>query len=261
MHEHFAELEAGLGGGTLGLAAVCAGEMVAYQGRLVFPTASSIKVAIVEEVFRQGLDLRRPITVTEADRVGGSGVLGTLTPGLTLPLGDLATLAISVSDNTASNLCLRAVGGPEAVNARLALWGCTQTRIHRPIKFALEPGDPPHTATGTPQDFLTILANLGPETRQRMALVRDTELLPRFLSINPYATDLRVTQLPFTVAHKPGAVSGVRNDVGFIEHAGKSVAVAVFTKNCPDPRWTVENLGSVTVAKAAQRCVEHFFGG
>lgn len=256
-----AEWEASLGGGTLGLAAAFAGESVRYQAETLFPTASSIKIAIVEEVFRQGLDLAQPITVTEADFVGGSGVLASLAPGVTLPLGDLATLAITVSDNTASNLCLRAVGGPEAVNARLASWGCTQTKIHRPIKFQLEESDPPHTATGTPDDFLKILAQLGPETKARMAQVSDTAMLPRLLGVNAYATDLRVAPPPFKVAHKPGAVSGVRNDVGFIEQNGKTLTVAVFTKGCPDPRWTVENAGCLAVARAVEHLTERFFRG
>ena len=195
-----AALEASLGGGTLGLAAALAGESVLYQADTLFPTASSIKIAIVEEVFRQGLDLAQLVSVTEADFVGGSGVLASLAPGVCLPLGDLATLAITVSDNTASNLCLRAVGGADAVNARLLEWGCTNTRIHRPIKFQLDENDPPHTATGTPADFLTILAQLGPETKQRMAQVSDTAMLPRLLGVNAYAYDLRVAPPPFTVA-------------------------------------------------------------
>ena len=205
--EAFVALEASLGGGTLGLAAVCAGESMLYQADTIFPTASSIKIALVEEIFQQGLDLVQPITVTELDFVGGSGVLASLTPGVALPLGDLATLAISLSDNTASNLCLRAVGGPEAVNARLATWGCRDTRIHRPIKFKLEDGDPPHTATGTPADFLKILAQLGPETKKRLALVGDTAMLPRLLGVilmrRTCVSCRRPLQLPISPARSP----------------------------------------------------------
>ena len=241
------DLEAELGGGVLSVAAECGGEIFLYHPDRVLPTASSIKIAIVEEVLRQRLDLAQPITVTEADYVPGSGVLATLTPGLALPLGDLATLAISISDNTASNLCLRAVGGPEAVNARLAEWGCTDTKIHRSIKFALEPGDPPHTATGTTQDFVKILSQLGPETLKRMRLVSDTAMLPRLLE-------------GYIVAHKPGAVTGVRNDVGVIERDGKKLTLAIFTQGCPDLRWSVENVGCLVVAKAVQRLTGHFFG-
>ena len=241
------DLETELGGGVLSVAAECGGESFLYHPDRVLPTASSIKIAIVEEVFRQGLDLSQPITVTEADYVPGSGVLATLTPGLALPLGDLATLAITVSDNTASNLCLRAVGGPEAVNARLVEWGCTATKIHRPICFTLQPGDPPHTATGTTQDFVKVLSELGPETLRRMRQVSDTAMLPRLLE-------------GYAIAHKPGAVTGVRNDVGRITKGERTLMVAIFTQGCPDTRWSVENAGCLVVAKVTQRLVRRFFG-
>ncbi|MCX6369552.1 MAG: class A beta-lactamase-related serine hydrolase [Armatimonadetes bacterium] len=239
------DLEAELGGGVLSVAAECGGEVFLYHPDRVLPTASSIKIAIVEEVFQQELDLMQPITVTEADYVPGSGVLATLTPGLTLPLGDLVTLAISVSDNTASNLCLRAVGGPEAVNARLVEWGCTATKIHRPICFALQPGDPPHTATGTTEDFVKVLSQLGPETMKRMRQVSDTAMLPRFLE-------------GYLCAHKPGAVTGVRNDVGRITKGERTLTLAIFTQGCSDVRWKVDNAGCLVVAKVAQRLTEHF---
>ena len=241
------DLEAELGGGVLSVAAECGGEwFLHYPGR-VLPPASSIKIAIVEEIFQQELDLAQPITVTEADYVPGSGVLATLAPGLALPLGDLATLAISVSDNTASNLCLRAVGGSEAVNARLEAWGCTETKIHRPIKFTLQPGDPPHTATGTTQDFVKILSQLGSETLRRMRQVSDTAMLPRLLE-------------GYSVAHKPGAVTGVRNDVGRITKGERTLTLAIFTQGCPDLRRSVENAGCLVVARVAQRLTERFLG-
>ena len=109
------------------------------------------------------------------------------------------------------------------------------------------PGDPPHTATGTTQDFVRILAQLGPETLKRMHQVSDTAMLPRFLTGD-------------SCAHKPGAVTGVRNDVGFIEREGKKLTLAIFTQGCPDLRWSVENVGCLVVAKVVQRLAERFLG-
>ena len=148
-----------------------------------------------------------------------------------------------MSDNTASNLCLRAAGGPAALNGWLGRWGLTETRIHRPIRFQLSPDDPPHTATGTPREFLTLLECLTEPTTSRMGQVSDTAMLPRYLGVNPYAQDLRAASPPYTVRHKPGAVTGVRNDVGWVEREGRTLALALFTRGCPDPRWTVDNAG------------------
>lgn len=263
MSDAFAALESELGaGGVLGVAARFAptGETVHWRADEVFPTASCIKIAIVHEVLAQGLDLAQPVTVAPEDAVGGSGVLADLTLPLTLTLGDLATLAISVSDNTASNLCLRAAGGPDAVNARLAGWGLAAIRIHRPIRFFLGPDDPPHTATGTPAAFLEMLPRLHEGVWSRMALVHDTEMLARPLTLNPFADALGVARPAFAVRHKPGAVTGVRNDVGRIEQGGRALDIAVFTKGCPDPRWSVDNAGCLVVARVAALLVDRFFG-
>ena len=183
-----------------------------------------------------------------------------MTPPVTLPLGDLATLTLSISDNTASNACLRAVGGPDAVNARLRSFGLARTTMHRPIKFHLAPTDPPHTATGTPAEFLALLGFLSDGTRQKMALCTDEAMLPRFLSVNPFAADLRADAPAFVVVHKTGGVTGVRNDVGWVSRGNKTLAVAVFTKDVPDPRWTPENAGCIAVGRVAALLAARLLG-
>jgi beta-lactamase class A len=276
VEERLREIEASLEGGTLGVSATFlpTGETVAYRADETFPTASVIKIAIVAELFTQEaegrLDTRRMVTVADDDMTGGSGVLAQLSPGLSLSLADLATLTISVSDNTASNLCLTAVGGPEAVNRRMAeAWGMTGTTVHRPIKFSLNPGDPPHTATGTPRDMERLVRLLatgavhGPavcdEVLRRMALVRDSEKLPRYLGVNPYAGDVG-GKPPFVTRRKTGEVTGVRNDAGLISRGDATLSVCVYTKETPDPRWTAAHRGSEAVARVGEVLCRRYFG-
>lgn len=266
-------IEQSLGGGaTLGVAAQLVGEdvpPVLYNADTVFPTASVIKAAIVAEAYIQEaeghLSLNEAMTVDDGACVGGSGVLAELTPGFTLPLRDFAVLAIMVSDNTASNLVLQAVGGPEVVNRRMQdVWGMKSTVIHRPIKFHLEPNDPPHTATGTPRDMCRLMQlaaegklhspSVSKAVREVLRTVRDTSMLPRYLSVNAYADDLDADQPAYMVAHKTGDVTGVRNNAGIIsnEKTGKQLAVCVYTKNVPDDRWTVEHRGEIAVAEVGR---------
>jgi beta-lactamase class A len=272
----FQQIEQSLKGGVLGVSATFlpTGESVYYKADTEFPTASVIKIAIVTEVFLQvesgKLSASSEINIPENALVPGSGVLAQLTPGLSLPLGDLATLTINVSDNTASNLCLAAVGGPEVVNARMHdVWGMQNTTIHRPIKFALEPGDPRYTATSTPRDMQRLVQHLADastipqpvcdQVLRRMGYVVDSELLPRYLDVNPYASDLRVEAPPFVVRHKGGAVNGVRGDAGLITRGEEALAVCVFTKDVPDSRWTSLNLASEAVAHVGKILCDHFF--
>src|SRR5580704_16991667 len=64
------------------------------------------------------LDPTSRVTYTPSDLCLGSGALRFLSTGLTLSLDDLAWLMIIVSDNLATHLMLRTVGGPAAVNKR-----------------------------------------------------------------------------------------------------------------------------------------------
>ncbi|GAB4462838.1 MAG: hypothetical protein OHK0029_30460 [Armatimonadaceae bacterium] len=274
--EELRQIESTLCEGTLGVAArfLPTGETVLYNEDTVFPTASVIKVAIVAELFTQvaegQLDSGHAVTVTKEWKAGGSGVLTALTPGVMLTLRDLATLTIMVSDNTASNLCLGAVGGPEVVNRRMrSEWGMTSTTIHRPIKFDLTPDDPPHTATGTPQDMMHLCSLLAEnrvhgesvcrEVLDRMALVRDTEKLPRYVEYNPYAETLHQARPPLRFYRKTGEVTGVRNDAGIIRRGEEALAVCVYTKGVQDSRWTAAHRGSEAVAQVGKLLCERFF--
>src|SRR5688572_18579776 len=76
--------------------------------------ASTIKIAILIALFRAidagSLHPSAHRDLRAADKVPGSGVLRALDDGLALTLHDLAHLMISISDNTASNMLIEAVG-------------------------------------------------------------------------------------------------------------------------------------------------------
>lgn len=262
-------------GGVLGVAAqfLPTGDTVSVNAEAVFPTASVIKVAIVSELYTQAgagkIDLQTPVTVQAEDITAGSGVLSTLTVPLTLSLRDLSLLTISVSDNTASNLCLRAVGGPSAVNTRMREWGMNNTTIHRPIKFKLTSDDAPHTATGTPADMLLLLTLLhkglvGDRSASDAVLAlmeqcQSSDSLPRYLDVNPFSDALKNPPPPFTLRNKTGGVSGVRNDAILITRGDATLAVCAYSKGSGDNRWTAANVGCETLAKIGKTLTDHFF--
>src|ERR1700733_8337286 len=75
----------------------------------VFPQASSIKVCVLAELYRQAqqgqLKLTDLYTVNAADLVPDSDIMNGLTPGVTrITLRDLATMMLAVSDNSATNV-------------------------------------------------------------------------------------------------------------------------------------------------------------
>ena len=126
--------------GVLGVAAIdlSAGaprQIVAVNADLRFPTASTIKTAVMLEAYHQAAEGRlsfdTPLTFHSSDAVGGSGVLRDLHDGLTLTVGDAVRLMIALSDNTATNLLIARLG-TASVNARLDTYGLTSTRLFRP---------------------------------------------------------------------------------------------------------------------------------
>ncbi|MEJ5913472.1 serine hydrolase [Pseudokineococcus sp. 1T1Z-3] len=100
-----------LDGATLTDGPVVLGSTEAYS------SASLVKVALVvaalRAVDRGDLTLDTPVTVTDADDVGGAGVVAGYRSPYEATVAELAELAITVSDNTASNVLAEEVGLPE----------------------------------------------------------------------------------------------------------------------------------------------------
>jgi beta-lactamase class A len=112
--------------------------VTARNERQPFPTASTIKVSILYELLKQAesgsvaLDARVPLD--RANVVGGSGVLQHLTTPA-LSLRDHAALMIIVSDNTATNVVIDAVG-MNRVNERMTTLGLSDIRLRRKMMDA-----------------------------------------------------------------------------------------------------------------------------
>lgn len=122
------------------LAAECAvfvryldsGRVVSVNPDVAMETMSVIKLAIFLELMIGSAsvspDLSGYIDVTSSDFRLGTGVLRKLT-GARLALEDVARLMITESDNTATDICLRAVGGPDVVNRGMAARGLDDLRL------------------------------------------------------------------------------------------------------------------------------------
>ena len=90
------------------------GQELAHRADDIYFTASTFKVPILVELYRQVdmgiVDPSARLELTDADRSPGSGVLKELASGLRLTVRDLATLMIIISDNTATDMLYRLVG-------------------------------------------------------------------------------------------------------------------------------------------------------
>jgi beta-lactamase class A len=195
----------------------------------VLPTASSIKIAILAELYRQAqqgkLKLTDMYTLQSGDIVGGSGIAGVLTPGATrLTLRDVAALMISVSDNSATNVIIDRIG-MENVNALLDSLGLAHTRLRRKM-MDLKAATEGRENVATPREMMTLLEDL---YRGKVLNKQFTEDFFNLLSVHKESYIPRELPEDLRVANKPGELEGVRNDSGIVFTGKRPYVISVMT--------------------------------
>ncbi|MCB9994078.1 MAG: serine hydrolase [Hyphomicrobiaceae bacterium] len=109
------------------------GAEIAIDADREMDTMSLIKVPVLVALTRAvdsgRLALSDPVVLADDDKRQGSGVLKHFDAGARFTLGDAARLMIVVSDNGATDLVLRALGGPAAVNQAMNEIGLPDLRM------------------------------------------------------------------------------------------------------------------------------------
>lgn len=236
------------------------GLTVALGADELLPTASVIKVPIMLEAFRQSeqgrIDLHTTVTVPAAEQLGGSGILKAYQPGAVVRLVDAITLMIVLSDNTATNIVLDAIGGVEPVNDGLDELGCTDVRLHNRIDFELIGPDVRRLGEATPAGLSALLHRIALGTafssqvsRQAEAVLARQQYLdqfPRYFDMNPYWRELGAVPT-VEVACKTGFFTGTRVDAGIVRVPGseRGFAYAVMNHEFADETFLPEAEGAV----------------
>jgi beta-lactamase class A len=236
------------------------------------PTASSIKLPILVEVFRQAdegvIRFKDRIRVRKRDHAQGSGVLQELDT-VSLSIKDLATLMIVVSDNTATNLLIDLVG-LESVNQTMAGLGFPATRLNGPIDFNAIGTDARRLAVSTSRDLAGLLecvatrSILTPASCESILDMLSRQqhlgLLPRYLPHDPDASLFQQPDNGLTILNKPGGWYGMRADVGLIQWPSASYVIAVMIDRDTDTRFWPENAGERLVGRLSRLVYERFGG-
>ena len=206
----------------------------------LFPSASVIKLPLAMTLYADAtrglLDLDERVAVGE--RVDGSGVLRHMRDVERLSLRDLAMLAITVSDNTATNRLIERIGF-ERVGERMREWGCSQSHLTRKM-YDFEAAKRGNENLMTAQETVSLLLRLQrgecqdrPTSDAVLAILeqcQDRTMLLRYL---PYGAK---------VPHKTGTLDESRNDAAIIP-GERPVVVAAFTRKLRETGAAVSWLG------------------
>jgi len=192
-----------------------------------FPQASSIKLAVLYELYRQAEEGRvdlGELTRPALPRVRGGGVLQELGNQVSLTWRDVAVLMMGWSDNAATNVLIDRVG-MDAVNRRLDSLGLRATRLRRKMMDldAARRGDENvSTPTEMRQLAETMYAGAG-LSRER---ARDLMAVAAVPKDSPFRVPLPES---LVVADKPGSLEAVRCVTAIVDLPGRPYAVSIMT--------------------------------
>lgn len=239
--------------GVFGATAVdlSTGHRIDVHGDWVFPQGSAIKIPILLELFRRAEErpglLNERRTVTATVQTGGSGVLEHFGDGSSeLALGDLTVLMIVLSDNTATNVLIDAVG-MEGVNTLMRDLGADSVRLRRKMIR------PASSARGdeniaTPDDAADLMARLHrcdlPFSEERCRRVRE------ILEIGKGGPFRSPIPRDVPVAFKPGGIEGVATAWGLVALPDRPYALTVMTNYGGD--------GGAAIREASRAAWEYF---
>lgn len=214
----------------------------------VFPQASSIKIAVLTELYRQAqeekLKLTDPYVVQASDLVPDSDIMGGLTPGVTrITNRDLATMMVAVSDNSATNVLIDRVG-MDHVNGLMDSLGLAHTRLRRKmmdVKAAAEGRE----NVATPREMMTLLERL---YRGKVLNKEMTDDFLKMLSTHKQSFIPRNLPDGIRIANKPGELEGVRNDSGIVFAQNRPYVICVMTTYLRNERAGEDAISAISEA-------------
>jgi beta-lactamase class A len=246
-------------GGRLGVAVLdtLTGARSGHRADERFPMCSTFKLlaagAILARVDAGKERLNRRIRFEAGDIVVNSAITKDRAGGDGMSLGELCEAAMVVSDNTAGNLLLAALGGPTALTAYVRTLGDSVTRLDRtePDLNEAIPGDPRDTTSP-----VAMLSNLHTLVLGNVLSATAKNQLGRWLIGNRTGDARLRAGLPagWRVGDKTGSGErGTTNDVGIMWPPGRApIVVSIYlteTSKTADQRNAI--LAAVGRATAA----------
>lgn len=246
LHNRFNQLFAGVGGHKSLYITPADGNESLLLNNGTQRSASTIKLFVLAsfyaKVARGEINPNQAHTVNPAEIVTASVNLSNA-GGRTFSLAQLANYMVQTSDNTATNIIMRHIGGVDAVNTEIRRLGYTQTRMERYMHdaAAINAGKDNYIAAQEAGDLIKNIYNktlINPSIDTTMLNNLGNNYYPLWLT-----ADIKDKA---TVYDKPGNHTGhgVENDIAVIAKNGRAYIVALLTQGAWNQNTAIKNFGS-----------------
>lgn len=240
------------------------GESISFNGDEPFPTASTIKTAIMCEALHQveqgKIKWTDQIEVQPGlDGREEGGFAYYFKDGTKIPFDQWLHLMITMSDNTAT-IRLREYLGQKSVNDWLESNGFKQTRLLNgpqcdelglrslQQKYGL--------GMTTPNEMLHLLEMI---RDGKAGSAASCDRMMRLLNHQYWDDDICCKVSPYThMASKSGAVDRSRSDAAVVTSPMGEYVLTVYTKQQEDQRWVRDNEGDAAIRTLAEMVWRHY---
>lgn len=222
------------------------GDTISINPDRVYPSASTIKLVIMSEVFRlvkEGLlHPDQPIMLRDDMRVGGDGILKELNAGHQFTLKEIVTLMIILSDNMATNMLIDMVG-MDKVNAMARQLGLKDTKLQRKMmdSAAAKAGRENFTSAADMYRILELIyegENIDREYSDIMLEILKKQQVRGRL-------DLYLPE-DVLIAHKTGDLDNLEHDVGIVYLPNCKYIICVLTNEMDSNKEAREVIGKIS---------------
>lgn len=240
------------------------GAKIMLNENITFSAASTIKIPLVAlglKLYEEGkFGLNDEIEMKTQNRVGGTGVLKTLNKNYKPTILDLMTLAITVSDNAATNELVDLVGGFDKINDFNKSLNLNETKFQRKMLDlkALQEGKDNFTSAKDLGTILSLIAKdecVSKESSELLIKMMKMQqfrqklpnLIPAVTSYDAKATADLPDDGKVLVANKTGDLWKVQHDVGiFILPKGERYVISVFSQKLAEDHEGIETISKIS---------------
>lgn len=219
---------------------------IRINGDMKFPSASTIKVFIMSELFNKinegAYKLDDKIEITEEMKTDGDGILKELNCGHKFTIKEICTLMIILSDNMATNILINMLG-MDNINYTIKNLGMKKTKLQRKMmdSQAAKEGRDNFTTADDLSHVLELMYN-GKDVNKTYSdmmldILKKQQVRGRLDLYLPEET---------IIAHKTGDLDNLEHDGGIVYLPDREYIICILTNKVKSNKEGREIIGSIS---------------